>query len=265
MPRATRSWIACTIACTALLASPSAAQAADNTPNPYVQSIPATTITVSAAASLTDVFPVIAGAFTKRYPQLKVTFNFAGSNALVEQLRAGAPADVLATADEPSMWKAADAGLTTKPLLFARNTMAIATPPGNPAQIQGLEDLQKENVTTAVCAPAVPCGKRAAELFAMNSIDVKPVTEEVDVRAVLGKVMADAVDAGIVYTTDARAAGKEVTTIAIPESKNVFSNYPIATVKESNNARAAKAFVDYVRYSSSAQRILRAWGFSKPW
>ncbi|MFM1917687.1 MAG: hypothetical protein RJB01_1202 [Actinomycetota bacterium] len=238
---------------------------ANDAPNPYVASIPASTITVSAAASLTDVFPVIAAAFTKRYPQLWVKFNFAGSNALVEQLRAGAPSDVLATASEDTMWKSTNAGLTAKPLLFARNAMAIAVPAGNPAEITSLADLAKTNVSTAICAPAVPCGILAAELFAKNDLVITPVTKELDVRAVMGKVIADAVDAGIVYTTDVKAAGDSVDSITIPVSKNLFTNYPIATVNESSNARAAKAFVDYVRYSKSAQQILRAWGFSKPW
>lgn len=238
---------------------------ADNRPNPYVRSIPASTITVSAAASLTDVFPVIAKAFTKRYPQLQVTFNFGSSNSLVEQIRAGAPVDILATADEASMWRATDANLTGTPILFARNTMEIATPRGNPAKITGLADLKKPTVTVAVCAPQVPCGRLAAELFAKNSLTVTPVTREVDVRSVVGKVIADQVDAGIVYSTDVKAFPNDLTGVSIPSTNNIVTNYPIATVNESRNAQAAKAFVAYVRYSSSAQRILRAWGFSTPW
>lgn len=238
---------------------------ADNRPNPYVRSIPAATITVSAAASLTDVFPVIAQAFKKRYPQLQVSFNFGSSNSLVEQIRAGAPVDVLATADEASMGRASNANLTGAPILFARNTMAIATPKGNRARIAGLADLQKSTVDVAVCAPQVPCGRLATELLAKNNLAITPVTTELDVRSVVGKVIADQVDAGIVYSTDVRAFPDEITGVTIPRANNVVTNYPIATVNESRNGQAAKAFVDYVRYSSSAQRILRAWGFSSPW
>jgi molybdate transport system substrate-binding protein len=238
---------------------------AANRPNPYVQSIPATTIMVSAAASLTDVFPVIAEGFSKRYPQITVTFNFASSNSLVEQIGAGAPADVLATADESVMWKATNAGLTGKPLLFARNTLAIATPRGNPAGITALADLQDPDVTVAVCDDAVPCGVLASRLFQKNGLVIDPVTRELDVRGVLGKVIADQVDAGIVYATDVKAFPNDVTGIVISGTDNVTTNYPIATVTDARNARAAKAFVDYVRYSSSAQRILRAWGFAQPW
>lgn len=244
----------------------SPATAVSNKPDPAIAALPATTITVSAAASLTDVFPVIGKAFSARYPQLQVKFNFSGSNALVEQLRAGAPVDVLATASEPTMWTAIRGGwVSATPLLFAKNTMVIATPAGNPARIASLRDLQSPNVLTAVCAIEVPCGLAAQRLFSINNVSIKPVTKELDVRAVLGKVIADQVDAGIVFATDATSAGKSVTAVSIPAKKNVVTTYPIATVAYSSKHKAANAFVEYVRYSTSAQSILRAWGFKKPW
>lgn len=226
---------------------------------------PAGTVTVSAAASLTDVLPVIARAFQRRYPGTTVTFNFAGSSALVEQVKAGAPVDVLATASEPTMWKAVSAGLVGRPLLFAKNAMAIAMPPGNPGRIRQLSDLTRPGVTTALCDVAVPCGAAARDLLRRNGITVTPVTRELDVRHVLGKVMADEVDAGIVYVTDVRAVGDKVTALTIPTAQNVTTTYPIATVSDAPNPVAAKAFVDYVRYTTSAQGILRAYGFAKPW
>jgi molybdate transport system substrate-binding protein len=223
------------------------------------------TITVSAAASLTDVLPVIAKAFTKKYPGTNVRFNFGGSSALAEQVNAGAPVDVLATASESSMWKAVNAGHAGAPLLFAKNTMAIAMPPGNPKGITSLTDLAHPGVQVAVCAVQVPCGAAARDLFKLNGVTVKPVTQELDVRAVLGKVMADEVDAGIVYVTDVKSVGSKVTSVAIPVARNVTTTYPIATVVGAPNATAARAFVAYVRYTPSAQGILRAYGFAKPW
>ena len=222
-------------------------------------------IVVSAAASLTDVLPVIAAGFQKRYPGTSVRFNFGGSPQLVEQVNAGAPVDVLATASEPSMAKAVAAGTVSRPLLFAKNSMAIAMPPGNRARVTSLRSLQDSAVKTAACAPAVPCGVATTALFALNRVTVRPVTLELDVRAVLGKVMADEVDAGIVYVTDVRAAGGKVASIAIPASQNVTTTYPIAVVASAPNPVGAAAFVSYVRYTTSAQAILRAYGFAKPW
>lgn len=252
-----RRTLAAVVGLCAVLAGFTAPAVAASTP-----AIPAATITVSAASSLTDAFPVIAAEFEKRYPQIDVRFNFAGSSTLVEQVRGGAPVDVVATASEPTMAKAVDAGLVTRPLLFARNSMAIAMPPGNPARVRSLADLSR--VTVALCEVTVPCGAAAASLLQLNGIAVTPVTRELDVRDVLGKVMADQVDAGIVYVTDVRAAGTKVTSVAIPANKNVITSYPIAVVKSSPHQAAAKAFVDFVRYTPSAQGILRAKGFMRP-
>ena len=232
------------------------------TPNAYIA--PSGTITISAASSLTDVLPVIAAAFTKRFPKVTVRFNFAGSTTLVEQLNAGAPVDVIATASEQTMAKAMAASTAVSPILFAKNTMAIAMPAGNPANITKLSDLTKPGVLVAVCDISVPCGATARDLFKIANITVTPVTRELDVRMVLGKVVADEVDAGIVYVTDVKWAGSKVTSVKIPSALNVITSYPVATVKESKNPLAARAFVQYLRYSFSAQGILRAYGFMRP-
>ncbi len=239
------------------------ASAASAAPTPAP--VPTGSITVSAAASLTDVFPVIANAFMKKYPGTSVKFNFAGSSTLVQQVIAGAPVDVLATASEPTMWTAVNAGHVGTPLLFAKNTMAIAMPPGNPAKITGLSSLARPGLLVAECAVTVPCGAAARDLLARNAVSIRPVTMELDVRAVLAKVMAGEVDAGIVYVTDVRSVGPRVSSVTIPSDLNVTTTYPIAAVNGAANPTAAAAFVNYVRFTPSAQGILRAYGFAKPW
>lgn len=226
---------------------------------------PSGSITVSAAASLTDVFPVIARAFQKRYPGTSITFNFAGSSTLVNQVIAGAPVDVLATASESTMWKAVSAGATSRPWIFAKNSMAIALPADNPANISSLTDLTRPGVLVGVCDTAVPCGAAASELLRINGLRLTPVTRELDVRALLAKVEAGDLDAGIVYVTDIRWAGPRVSSISIPVQRNVETTYPIATVRQTGNPTLAQAFVNYVRFTESAQGILRAYGFARPW
>ncbi len=226
---------------------------------------PTGTVTVSAAASLTDVLPVIARAFEKRFPGVIVKFNFGGSSALVEQVIAGAPVDVIATASESTLWKATNLGLTRRPLLFAKNTMAIAMPKDNPARVRQLSDLQNPGVLVGLCAASVPCGSAANQVIAKSALNVKPVTLELDVRALLGKIIAGELDAGIVYVTDIRSAGNSISSVAIPRAQNVVTTYPVAAVTDAPNPAAAAAFVSYLRYTPSAQGILRAYGFAKPW
>lgn len=231
---------------------------------PVPASAPTGAITVSAAASLTDVFPVIANAFMKKNPGTSVQFNFAGSSTLVQQIIAGAPVDVLATASEPTMSTAVAAGRVRAPLLFAKNRLAIALPPGNPAKITGLSSLSRDGVLVAQCVVSVPCGAATRNLLARNGVTVKPVTLELDVRSVLGKVMSGEVDAGIVFVTDVRSAGSKVASIALANNVNVTTTYPIALVKGAANPTTAQAFVNYVAFTPSAQGILRAYGFAKP-
>ena len=219
----------------------------------------ATTITVSAAASLTDAFTEIGEAFTEANPGIDVRFNFAGSSSLAEQINAGAPVDVFAAASTTSMDRARDS--LAEPTLFASNSLAIAVPPGNPAGVTELADLQDPNVTLIVCEVQVPCGSATEKLIERNGLELTPSSLEPDVRAVLTKVIADEADAGIVYRTDTAAAGDQVDQIAIPDESNVINRYPIAATKTA--PQAADAFVDFVS-SESGQRILESWGFGTP-
>lgn len=257
--------LACAILVSFTISPSHAVTLVADTPNPTVRALPATEITVAAASSLTSVFPLIGRAFSKRYPNIKIRFTFAGSNALIEQVRAGAPVDVIATASEVTMTMALGDGLIGRPLLFAKNSMAIVMPAGNPGRVRSIQDLADPMRKVAVCADRVPCGTATVELLAKNKVRITPVTKELDVRDVLGKVLADEVDAGIVYVTDIRAAGMNATSVLIPAAYNVTTTYPIATVKESRHSKVAQAFVDYVRFSTSGQGLLRAWGFSRPW
>lgn len=218
-----------------------------------------TTITVGAASSLTDVFVTIGDAFTRANPDVAVRFSFAGSSAIAEQITQGAPIDMFASAGTTSMQPLADADLVTGVTAFASNSLQIVTPPGNPAGVQGLDDLAGAQVI--VCQEQVPCGTAARQLFEANALAVSPVSLEPDVRSVLAKIEADEADAGIVYVTDAKSVGSMVVGIPIPADRNVSTTYQAAVVRESSNADAAAAFVAYLA-TPEAQAILAAAGFA---
>ena len=218
-----------------------------------------TTITVGAASSLTDVFIAIGDSFTQANPDIEVRFSFAASSAIAEQITQGAPLDVFASAGTSSMQPLADGGHVEGVTAFATNSLQIATPPGNPAGITGLDDLPK--VKVVVCEEQVPCGVASQKLFEANSLTISPVSLEPDVRSVLAKVEADEADAGIVYVTDVQAAGGAVVGISIPAEQNVTSTYQGAVVRESPNADAAARFVAYLT-SPEAQAALAAAGFA---
>ena len=221
-------------------------------------------ITVFAAASLTDAFNEIGSAFTAANPDSKVTFSFDASSVLVQQISQGAPADVFASADTSNMDKLTTAGLNgSAPVVFASNLLAIIVPKGNPAGITGVADLAKPDVKVVVCAPEVPCGKYATQVFDAAKITVTPVSQEQNVKGVVTKVISGEADAGIVYITDVMAAGDKAEAVTIPNDINVVAKYPIASVKASTHADVDQAFIHFV-LGPDGQQILAKYGFMAP-
>jgi molybdate transport system substrate-binding protein len=221
------------------------------------------TLTVFAAASLTDVFTDLGERFEADHPGLDVQFNFAGSSALATQLTQGAPADVFASANEAQMAVVTDAGLADDPQVFAANVLQIAVPAGNPAGVTGLADLARQDLTIALCAPQVPCGAAAEDVLAAAGVPAAPDTLEEDVRAALTKVELGEVDAALVYTTDVTAAGDAVEGIDVPEAEQAVNDYPIAVLADAPDPAAAAAFVELVR-SEEGQQALADAGFRTP-
>lgn len=210
-----------------------------------------TTITVFAASSLHSSFRALADEVERQHLGTHVVISADGSQNLVDQLVAGAPADVLATADERSM-KRAQEKLQLSPTAFATNTLVLATPPDNPAQITEVSE-QLNQVKTVVCAPQVPCGAATKDVFAQFPWQLKPVSEEQKVADVVGKVRSGQADAGIVYRTDA----KDLHTVEIPGAQQHPNRYFIANVKGDN------PFTEYV-LSTEGQARLNEMGFGAP-
>jgi molybdate transport system substrate-binding protein len=221
------------------------------------------TITVFAAASLTESFTQLGKQFEAAHPGDTVKFSFGPSSGLAEQITSGAPADVFASAAPANMDQVVSAGDASSPQSFAKNVMEVATPPNNPGNVSSVNDLAKQSVKVALCQPQVPCGVVAAEVFKNSGITVKPVTLQPDVKSVLTQVETGNVDAGIVYVTDVQAAGSKVKGVTIPASDNASTLYPIATINSSKHKSEAQAFMNYV-LSPAGQQVLAAAGFEKP-
>jgi len=220
-----------------------------------------TTLTVFAAASLKNTFTTLGQVFQEQHPGSSVTFSFAGSSDLVAQIIAGAPADVFAAAATATMTKATDAGVVAgSPVNFAANTLTIITPPGNPAGIRTFADLAADGSNLVVCAPQVPCGSATEELETATGVTLAPVSEESSVTDVLNKVTSGEADAGLVYVTDAAAAGAKVRTIDFPESATVVNTYPIAVLTESAQPALATKFLELVT-GPVGQQVLAGAGF----
>ena len=220
-------------------------------------------LNVFAAASLNKAFPEIADTVLKESdPNIKVTFNFQGSSTLVDQMKEGAPADVFASADQKNMTKASDAKLVDAPKPFASNVLTLIVPKGNPGKITGL-DASLDGKKLVVCAQGVPCGNATKQLAEKLGVTLNPVSEEQKVTDVRAKVESGEADAGLVYATDAKAAGDKVKTIEVARANEVVNSYPIALTVSTQNKEAAQKFIDAV-LSDQGQAILKKYGFSGP-
>jgi molybdate transport system substrate-binding protein len=218
-------------------------------------------ITVFAAASLTAAFTELGGRYTAANGGTRVTFNFAGSQALATQIQQGAPADVFASADTTNMDKVKD--LVGTPQSFAGNQLQIVVEQGNPRDVTGLEGLARDDLKVVLAAEEVPAGRYARQALDKLGVAVKAVSLEDNVKAVVTKVSLGEADAGIVYATDVAAGGDKVQGVDIPTEQNVTATYPIATVKAGGNQEQAQAFMDLVR-SDQGQQVLEGHGFLPP-
>jgi molybdate transport system substrate-binding protein len=221
-----------------------------------------TTITVLAASSLTGTFTELGEDFQRRHPGVTVKFAFDSSATLAQQATEGAPADVLATADTTTMDSARSAQ-ASNPKVFASNVMVLATPKANPGHVTSFADLDRSSVKFVVCVPTAPCGRIGQALLDQDHITGEPVSQEVDVKSVLAKLTEGEADAGIVYASDAVAAGDQVSAIPIPGSRGQVTTYQIVTLSQSKHADLAQAFVDLVTGSTGQQTLQQA-GFGKP-
>jgi molybdate transport system substrate-binding protein len=234
-------------------------------------------LTVMAAASLKDAFEALGADFRAQHPATSITFNFAGSQQLAQQLVEGAPGDLFAAANQRQMDVAVAGGRVAAdgadaPSIFARNRLVVVLPADNPAAIESLQDLAKPGVKLVLAAESVPAGQYALEFLANASATAdyteaysptvlsNVVSYETNVRSVLTKVALGEADAGIVYASDAPASNTQVATLPIPDALNVAVSYPIALVLDSTQPQAARDFVKYV-LSAEGQATLARFGF----
>jgi molybdate transport system substrate-binding protein len=233
-------------------------------PGPTTSAPPITgSLTVFAAASLTGAFNTAKSALTAANSGLSLTYNFAGTNALVAQITQGASADVLASADAKNMQTLVTAGLVDPPVNFVSNKLEIAVAPGNPKSITGMADLAKPGVSVVLEAVGVPAGDYTRQVLDGLHLTVTPKSLETDVKSALAKVTTGEADATVVYVTDVTAAGASVTGVGVADALQPAITYPIAVVKATKNRAAAQAFVNSA-VSGNLQQVLEAAGFLPP-
>ena len=270
----TRTFLKALLCFLALSACTTANPSISTTPTESLANPEEHSLTVFAAASLSEAFTELGERFMAENLGVKITFNFAGSQQLAQQLAQGAPADVFASADRKQMDVATQAGRITSdsPQLFAQNRLVLIFPKENPANLKQLEDLTKPGIKLILAAEAVPVGRYSLDFLEKASQDPSfgpafkenvlknVVSYEENVRAVLSKVVLGEADAGIVYASDISPANVgDVGSLAIPEDLNILADYYLSPISDSQNSGLAQNFITFV-LSKAGQDILASYG-----
>ena len=230
------------------------------------------TLTVFAAASLTQAFTEVGDAFEEQHPEYSIRLAFDGSQRLRVQLDHGAVADLFASADERQMDLAKESGLlVSEAVAFATNSLVVAVSSRAGAHVDSLIDLAGDNVKLVLAHPEAPAGRYALAVIDLlaKSLDFGPgysarllenvVSQEPNVRGVLQKVALGEADAGFVYASDASTA-ENVSTLPLPEQANIAAIYPVAVLRTAVNKMAAEEFIQFL-ISPRSQSILQDHGF----
>lgn len=229
-------------------------------------------LVVFAAASLREAFTSLRAGFTAKHPGVELAFSFAGSQQLRAQIEHGAEVDVFASADVRHLEELAAAELVGRPTVFAHNEPVVVVAPDAAGLVRSFDELPRAE-RIVVGAAEVPIGRYTTQILERAArargdelrarIEAKVVSRELDVRQALSKVMLGEAQAGVVYRTDARAAGERVRVVPIPPELNVVAVYPIAVVAASARPKLAAAWIEHV-LSPEGQRLLGEAGFSAP-
>ena len=231
-------------------------------------------LVVFAAASLTETLTEIADTYEAAHPGVTLTFNFDSSGTLKTQVEEGAACDVFLSAAEKQLDQLEDLGLvdtaTRRDLLENRVTLCV--PEGNPASIQGFDDLAGRlaagDILLAMGNSDVPVGQYTQKIFAHYGLDegalasAGVLTYGTNVKEVTAQVAQGSVDCGIVYATDAYSAGLTVVDTATAELCGQVL-YPGAVLSGSAHPDEAAAFLDYLS-TPEAMKIFASVGFSAP-
>ncbi len=219
----------------------------------------APTVRVLAASSLTDVMVDIVDDFEMANTDVEIEVVYGGSASLAAQVEAGIEFDVIALADQATMDRVEATGEIGAPTVFATNDALLV----GRADVADTPLADLGRLTLAVCAPEVPCGRAATQLFEELGIAVEPVTFESNVLGVLTKLQLDEVDAGVVYATDLARAGEDLVALDAGGDVRVTNLYPAALAAATAADAPADRFLTFL-VGSGAEPTLMAAGFGAP-
>ncbi|GBE00464.1 molybdate-binding periplasmic protein precursor [bacterium BMS3Abin07] len=226
-------------------------------------------LSISAAMSLKMPFEEIEKLFEEHHPDVDVLLNFNSSGKLRQQIEAGAPVDIFASASVKEMRRLLDKRMIAVGTMriLAGNEIVVIVPGDSGFDPGSFSDLKDESIKRIVIGnpDTTPVGMYSKEVLqstgVWDAVKDRIVFAE-HARQVLDYVARGEVDAGLAYSTDAMLGRRDVKVVIkkAPRGSHREIKYPIGVVKGVNNREAADAFIAAV-FSKEGRDILRKYGF----
>lgn len=243
---------------------------------------------IFAANSLTKAMAEAQELYTQQNPN--VTFGdtqYEASGTLNEMLGAGQYADILITASKSTMDDAVEAGYVdeaTRNTMFTNQLVFVTKEGGELADTDvTLEDVAAGTYTLSVGDENVPAGNYACQALSTVGAYIEPdgatgadatgkggeFSDTLKDKVTLGGKVGDVckyaetgdVDLAMVYTSDVYRMGGVTICSVVPDDTHKAITYPGAVTAQSENAEAAKAFLEWCMTDEDCAKIWQEWGF----
>lgn len=232
-----------------------------------------TDLNVFAAASMTESLEDLKEVFEDENPGINLVFNFDSSGTLKTQIAEGADCDVFISAAQKQMdaldpnSDSKEGDITIDPSSrfdLLENEVTLAVREDSNKDITSFDDIKTDKVATIGLGNAdVPVGQYSESLLKNMGVwdDIQgKITFGSNVKEVTSWVKEGAVDCGIIYSTDAKAAGLKIVDTADPDMLDKKVIYPAALLDESAKKESGEKYLDFLK-SDRAMEVFTKYGF----
>lgn len=237
------------------------------------------TLTVSAAADLTDAFAEIGQRFTME-SGIAVRFNFGSTGQLAQQIEQGADVDVFAAASVTHIEDLERKGRMKRATrrFYGLGRLVIWSREESPLKLEKIEDLRQPGIRRiAIANPEhAPYGIAAREALIAAGVwpgvgtNISPqIVPSENVRQALHYAETGDVDVALVARSlcrekdDDRGVGPRGRWSLIPASLHAPLNQAMGVVAGTRYEAEAQRFIDYVT-GKEGRAILARYGFNPP-
>lgn len=206
-------------------------------------------LTVFAAASLTDALNELVMSFESHHPEITVYTHVGPTSLLARQIQQGAPADVFMAASPDWIDYLREHSLTKEPeVTFAENTLVVvgshaADPIGS---LSELKNVRRIAMADPSHVPAGVYGRQTLQCAGVWDVVELKVIPTLDVRGALTAVSSGAAEIAVVYHSDAELVKGLRPVFQLPSSCIPDIKYVATSLSDAAHPEMAATFVAFI-------------------